>query len=166
MSFIKKNFEELYTLLNSNQEMKVEDIMQQALSLMVSKQRDKNHRESLDGLWIFCYYHKEWELVSQVEFGSKASSATGYNSMCKVGVNAWTKQQRDFKTNKANLLEEMIAGKLEASDLSERIEDLEIIKDSIIPLIEYHEVMAHEINDELLEEARLKAEAEKEAKEA
>jgi len=150
MSFIKKNFEEIHALLSSNKDKVIEDIMPQLLALMVSKQRDKNHHETDDGLEIFCYYHKEWELVSQVEFGSKASSATGYNSMCKVGVNAWTKQQRDFKSSKANLLEEMIAGDLEASDLSERIEEREIIKDSILPLIEYHEVIATIENDELL----------------
>ena len=147
MSSVKKNFEEIYALLRANGNLKVKDLMPELLELMSSKQRDKNHKTDEHGLWIFCYYHKEWELTSQVEYGAKAGSATGFNSMCKVGVNTWTRQQREFKTDKANLLEEMIVGNLEASDLHSRVEELETIKKAVTPLIEYHEALATIEND-------------------
>jgi len=143
MSVLKVNFESIYSVLEANQDKKVKDIMNLLIPLMVSKQRDSNSRTNDDGeLEIFCYYHKEWELTTQVEYGAKSGSKTGLNSMCKVGVNAWTKQQRDFKTNKAELLQKVIDEDLSVEDLKDEILKLEDIKDSVIPLIDYHHDLA------------------------
>lgn len=158
MSTIKKNFTMIHSILLNNQDKKVSDIMDLLTSEMESKVRDKNHFEDEHGFWIFCYYHKEWELVSQVEYGSKASSTTGYNTMCKVGVNCWTKQQRDFKTNKSNLLERVMLdaddeNHLDPTMLREEIAKLEVAKDKIVPLSEFYYDEANEINDDMIEEA-------------
>lgn len=147
---IKKNFVEIYNLLNANQDSKVEDIMDDLLELMVAQQRDKNHRQTEAGLEVFCYYHKEWELVKNVEYGSKVNTATGLNSMCKVGVNQWTKQQRDCKEAQAGLLEKVMSGEIEVADLQEHKDALEEKRLEILPLIEFHEVEAHKVNDELV----------------
>ena len=140
---IKKPFTEIYNVLMANGDKKVEEVLPLLMSMMESKQRDKNHRISADGiLEIFCYYHKEWERVDQVEYGSKANSTTGYNTMCKIGVNNWTKQQRDFKEAKANMIDQVNEGIIDMADVSDHLEKLEAMKDKIIPLEETHEEAA------------------------
>lgn len=139
MSNIKKGFVEIHELLMANKDLKVKDIMDQLVGLMESQQRDKNHYTDENGdLYIFCYYHKEWELVGQVEYGSKKSTATGYNSMCKIGTNQWTKQQRDFKQSRGELLDKVASGDLEIEDLKDAMSQLDEIKDSIVTLFDHH----------------------------
>jgi hypothetical protein len=137
MNTIKKGFVEIHALLVANENKKVSSIMDQLLELMESQQRDKNHYEDEHGLWVFCYYHKEWELTSQVEYGKKANTATGLNSMCKVGTNQWTKQQREFKKAKADLLNQVANGELAITDINDKIAELEAEKDRIVSLFDY-----------------------------
>ena len=138
MTTIKKVYSEVFEILNSNQNKKVKDIMTDLLEVMQSQQRDKNHYEDEHGLWIFCYYHKDWELTSQVEYGRKANTATGLNSMCKVGTNAWTKQQREFKKFKSELLDKVAAGGISTDQIESEIQRLEEEKSKIVPLLESH----------------------------
>lgn len=135
---IKKPFVEIHSILVKNEGKKVKDLMDQLLEIMTSQQRDKNHYEDEHGLWIFCYYHKEWELTSQVEYGSKVNTATGLNTMCKVGVNQWTKQQRDYKNAKADLLNQVAEGLLAPDEINAKLDELEDERKSIKPLIESH----------------------------
>lgn len=135
MSTIKKNFVEIHDILVSNKDKKVGDIIEQLMPIFESKQRDKNHRTNENGqLEVFCYYHKQWENTEEVEYGKKANTATGLNSMCKIGTNQWTKQQREFKKAKAELLDKVLAGEIDSSDLNEAIQALEEEKDKIVPL--------------------------------
>jgi hypothetical protein len=145
MSNIKKGFTEVYQILIDNQNKKVSTVMDQLVEIMISKQRDKNHFVDDHGLWIFCYYHKVWELTDQVEYGKKVNTATGLNSMCKVGTNQWTKQQREFKNDRSNLLELVRDGKLAITDIDTKTEELDEIRTSIIPLSEFHHELA--LND-------------------
>ena len=132
---IKKNFQEIYDVLNNNGDKKVKDLLPELISMMESKQRDSNHRTNENGkLEIFCYYHKQWEVVGEVEYGTKTNSVTGYNTMCKIGVNNWTKQQRDHKKAKADLLNKIADGELDIADLNDELERLEEEKSKIIPL--------------------------------
>lgn len=148
---IKKGFVEVYNVLVSNEDKKVSEILDELMPIFESKQRDKNHFEDDYGLWVFCYYHKEWELTSQVEYGKKANTATGLNSMCKVGTNQWTKQQREFKSDRAKLLDQVASGELAIEDINDKIEELEEIRVSIKPLSEHH-------FEEALEDPRQKEE--------
>lgn len=132
---IKKPFVEIHKILVDNSDKNVSEIMSLLVPLMEAQVRDKNHKIDEDGnLWIFCYYHKEWELVGEVEYGSKKNTATGYNTMCKIGVNQWTKQQREFKKAKAELLDAVMNGDVDPSELNDKIAELEEEKDKIIPL--------------------------------
>ncbi len=139
---IKKGFVEVHNILVANENKKVSDIMDQLIHIMESKQRDKNHFEDDHGLWIFCYYHKEWELTSQVEYGKKVNTSTGLNSMCKVGTNQWTKQQREFKKSKAELLTLVASGELAIENINSEVEELEVDKDRIVTLLEHHHIEA------------------------
>jgi len=138
MTTIKKGYIEVYEILIANKDKKIKSILDQLIPIFESKQRDKNHFEDDDGLHVFCYYHKVWELTSQVEYGKKVNTATGLNSMCKVGTNQWTKQQREFKRDKAELLTLVANGELAIENINSKIEELEEVKDSIVPLFEHH----------------------------
>lgn len=138
MTTIKKIYQEVHAILSANENKKVKDILHLLEPIMEAQQRDKNHFEDQHGLWIFCYYHKEWELTSQVEYGKKANTATGLNSMCKVGTNQWTKQQREFKKFKSELLDKVASGEISADQIEGEIEKLEEDKNRIVPLWESH----------------------------
>ena len=104
---IKKGHVEVVDFLTKHKNMKVEDILQQVLEMCESKKKDstirKNDKNQITH--VFCYYHKIWEDITECEYGSKSSSHSGLNTMCKLGVNRWTKQQSEFKKNKSSLLD-------------------------------------------------------------
>ena len=134
MQNIKKPYQEIVELLQANQDKKVSSVLDAIIEIALSKKKDSTIRYAEDGTTvthIFCWYHKEWESVDL--FGDKASSHSGKNTMCKQGVNCWTKQQRDFKKSKADLLELLQSGDLKVEDLQSEIEKLEKIKDRIEP---------------------------------
>lgn len=133
---IKKVFNELNQLLSSNQDVLVKDLMPKLLELMSAKTSSNgpaSYRDS-DGkvVAIYCYYHKVWELVEDHEYGAKAGTNTGLNTMCKVGVNAWTKQQREFKKAQSELLTKLASGELAIEQLSEAQVELETKKNAIV----------------------------------
>lgn len=68
---------------------------------------------------IFCYYHKQWELLSKVEYGSKVSSSHGYNTMCKIGVREWTRQQKELKLLGNEVLSQLESGSLTIEQVSD-----------------------------------------------
>ena len=119
------------------------------MPIFESKQRDKNHRVNENGqLEVFCYYHKEWENTEEVEYGSKAHTATGLNTMCKIGTNQWTKQQRDYKKAKSDLLNKVADGEVKASELPDLIQELEVTKDSILTLEEHFRILEEQEAEE------------------
>ena len=136
---INKNFVALYALLEENQEMKVADLLAQCEELMQVEVTDKTFRTNEAGnLEIFCWYHKVWEDTSEIEYGSKKSNkSTGLNTFCKVGVNCWTKQQRDFKTDSAQILIDVSKGELAPEMIAEKLKDLGVARDMIEPREDY-----------------------------
>ena len=116
---IKKQFVELISFLEANEGKKVSTIMDEIYSMVESKKRASTSIKDADGnvIAIYCYYHKQWEVVAEVEYGSKASSATGLDTMCKVGVSKWTKAQRDAKKANSDLLTKVASGEIEPSDI-------------------------------------------------
>jgi len=132
---IKKQFEEIVALLEANKGKKVSTILPEILEMTKAKQQAKNFEVDEEGnvTRVFCYYHKVWEDVSKCEYGAKKSSASGLNSMCKVGYNQWSKQQRDFKKAKDALLQQVADGEVEASELNVMLDNLEAERVSIVP---------------------------------
>ena len=47
-----------------------------------------------------------------VEFGTKASSTTGLNTMCKEGVRAWTRMNKARKELDSRILDMLMSGEL------------------------------------------------------
>ena len=127
MSNIKKQFQEIYAILEANKSKKVSTIFDQLEELMKAKTQQKTFitNENNEVVAIYCYYHKKWELVSNVEYGQKASTASGLNTMCKEGVREWTKAKKDLAKGKEALMNAMLNGDLEQSDLANQLAILE-----------------------------------------
>jgi hypothetical protein len=141
---IKKGYTELYAVLLANADKKVKSVMDLLIPIMESQVRDKAHYyDDDDRLVVFCYYHKQFEHVDQVPYGKKANTVTGLNTMCKVGTNQWTKQQREFTKSADTILDQVEAGTLAYEDIpAKRAEYLEA-KKRIIPLEVHHWNEAH-----------------------
>lgn len=135
MSNVKKAFQPLVDLLTNNSDKVVEDLMPEIYKLVLSTQMTSTCRRDDEGnvTHIFCYYHKKWEDISEVEYGTKASSTTGLNTMCKEGLAHWNKQNRDYKKNKSLILDRIVEGTLSPSEVESELEKLEIEKVKIVP---------------------------------
>ena len=129
---IKKDYQLIVEFLEANQNKKVATILEQ-LREMCSQSNTVTFKKDADGnvTEVFCYYHKRWELVSEHEYGKKASNkATGLNTMCKVGYNQWTKQQSVAKKAKEQLLSRVAAG--EELDINVELELIEAQRQLIV----------------------------------
>ncbi len=161
---IKKDFTELYAILEANKNRKVSSILPELLELMTKKNNASGSSNTFvkddDGntIAVFCYYHKRWECVSECDYGSKKSTATGLNTMCKEGVSRWTKQQRAKKQAEAGLLGKLSSGELTVEDLPAAQADIEAASKEVIPREDGHgycdvnealEVYANQLNEEL-----------------
>lgn len=133
----KKSFVEIVTLLQNNLDKKVEDILDDVLKLTVSKKTQSVLRYDDDQnlTHIFCWYHKEWEDVSKIEYGKKASTETGLNTFCKVGVNQWTRQQAASKKSQEELLMNVAEGKVQAKDVIKVMAEIEVERLKIYPYV-------------------------------
>lgn len=130
---IKKPYVEIVEFLKTNENKKVSSIIGEILLMCESKKQDstviRDANEQV--VAIYCWYHKQWEIVKDVPYGSKANSTSGYNTMCKVGVSKWTKSQRDAKTALANLLTQVGKGEIEPSDIVKLQQDIEAERNAI-----------------------------------
>ena len=139
---IKKTFIAIIAFLEANVDATVSDILDGAKQLASAKTRSTGTGAAAtsirneDGVvtHVFCYYHKQWEPVKEVPYGAKASSNTKLNSMCKEGVTAWTKQQKTAKNAKAQLLDDVEAGTLQASDITTKREEIDTTAKEINPI--------------------------------
>lgn len=126
MTVIKKAYAEIVDFLEANRNVKVDKIIDQVIALASAKTtRSEGNTFIKDAngetVAIFDYYFKRWmPLVGdkKVEFGTKIKTATGFNSMCKEGVSAWTKQQRVAKNANADLLKKVSSGEIAPSDIA------------------------------------------------
>jgi len=129
----KKQFVEIVTFLKSNKSKKVSEILAKVEELTCAKKSQSNvlYDDKKNVIAIFCYYHKQWELVANVDYGIKQSSASGFNTMCKIGTNAWTKQQAIAKKSKEDLLTRVAQGEVVANDIQHLLENIEATRTKI-----------------------------------
>jgi len=131
---IKKDFQELIAFLEANEKKSVKTILEQVRELCSAKAQT-TFKKDADGnvTHVFCYYHKVWEEVTADNYGKKASNkATGLNTMCKVGLNQWTKQQREAKKAKDALLAKVASGEIPAEQLTAELEAIEAARKVIV----------------------------------
>lgn len=141
---VKKQFEELYAFLEANKNRKVSTIMPELSEMMSRKSAGGANGKTFYKVdeavvIVFCYYHKKWELVNIAEYGKKVSNqATGLNTMCKEGANAWSKQQRDKKKAGEQILTKVAAGELEPTEIAAEQERIAEESKVIVPRSDEH----------------------------
>lgn len=140
---IKKDFVAIVELLQANASKKISTVLPQVLELATKKASGgsdigKTFLKNEEGevTHIYCYYHKQWEEVQF--YGAKASTASGYNTMCKEGVSQWTKQQRVAKQKRDELLTKLSNGEIAIDDLADAQEAIEAERTVIVPRSDEH----------------------------
>jgi len=130
---IKKPYVELVEFLQQNENKKVSSILEEILAMCESKKSSSTTIEDSDGnlIAIYCYYHKQWELISEVEYGSKANTKHGLNNMCKNGTSHWYKQQREAKKASTDLLDQVSSGDIAVEDIVTKQAEIEILRNDI-----------------------------------
>jgi len=137
MNNIKAQYKAINALLEANKGKSLTvKLMAELTVLMSSKVVSKSHISDDNGnvVAVFCYYHKKWELVEHIEYGSKASTKSGLNTMCKVGVNQWTKQQKEFKSEQTQILADIVNGDLSSENAKVLLEEANEYKTRVIPI--------------------------------
>lgn len=138
---IKKAYQSIVAFLEENSDKKVKSILDQVREMTSAKAgvREGGTTFIKDAtgatVAILDYYFKRWmPLVGEqaVEFGAKKSTATGFNTMSKAGVSAWTKQQRVAKEAEAKLLDDVAAGNVKPGDIPAKQAGIEIIRKAIV----------------------------------
>lgn len=136
MTTIKKDFVSIVEFLEANKSKKVSTILDELKDMCSKKTSDKTFIRDSEGnvVSVYCYYHKQWEDVSEVAYGPKKNTASGLNTMCKQGVSNWTKQQRVAKQRKEALLTKLGTGEITVEQLPAEQELIEEERKVIIPL--------------------------------
>ena len=154
MATIKKAFQPIMSLLAASMGATIdEDFYAKAEALTAAKtgsggsQATSFHKDDEGNVVaIRCSYFGQWFRTDEVEFGLKASAASGYNPMCKAAVSAWTKQQADFKKAKEALLEQVSAGEVAPDEIADHIAELETARTTIAE----HDFAGYDSLEELL----------------
>lgn len=133
---VKKAFQPLIDFLQANADEVISDVMPKILEFTSAKgaggvATTVHRNEEGEITHVRCSYFKAWMPLSHVEFGAKAGSASGLNSMCKEGVSFWTKQQRDFRKAKEALLDQVSAGDIAPDQIQAELESLEVARTMI-----------------------------------
>lgn len=162
---IKKAYVELIAFLEANSNKKVSTILAEAKEMCEAKNSSMSDTgttflkdEDGEVTAIFCYYFKKWMPLCDVEFGAKKNTASGYNTMCKSGVSAWTKQQRVAKKAGEELLTKVGSGEIAVEDIKAEQAKIEETRKAIIDCEEINfdtseevlKYLAEEINEEAL----------------
>lgn len=142
MATIKKAYQPIMTILAANiGETLTQELYDEVEALTAAKQGGGGgaattfHRNDAgDVVAVRCFYHGLWMSPQVEEFGKKASSASGLNSMCKAGVSKWTKQQSQFKKAKEELLEQVAAGEVAPAEINDRLAELDEARQAVEPL--------------------------------
>ena len=125
---IRKQFVPLMEFLEGNRGQKVSDLLPQITQICSAKSNRSGEKVALfigEGekrkpVAILCWAFKRWmPLVGDnaVEFGSKANTATGLNTMCKEGTSWWTKNNREKKEAEADILKQVKAETLKPNQI-------------------------------------------------
>lgn len=125
---IKKVFAPIVELLQAaveaNSKVKVSDVLNDVVALCAGKTGGSSTTTTSirndDGVVVAikCYYHQTWMDPRVVEFGAKATSATGLNNMCKDGVSKWSRQQATAKKAELELLSRLQNRELSIDDIA------------------------------------------------
>jgi hypothetical protein len=144
---IKKAFQAIVDFLENNLEATVTDIIGSVRDLAKSnpgggggtRAAPSVLRDELGGVVaILCSYHKRWELVSECDYGVKASSGTGLNVMCKEGGAHQSKQATEARKATAAIVADIQSGAIAVSDIPTVQVAIEAARVAIVPREDSH----------------------------
>lgn len=139
---IKKAYRDIVELLENNKTETVANILPQVIELASAKSGGSKGAQVYlkdtagNPAAILCYYFKRWmPLVGdlQVEFGKKASTAHGLNTMCKEGMSNWTRQQNEAKKATMDILNRVRSGELAPEGIEAEEARIEEGRKAIVP---------------------------------
>lgn len=142
MSNIKKAYQAIIAHLETNSDKRVRDVLPEVIEMASAKQgggggvKSFHKNEAGEVVAAKCGFFGLWFPVigeGAVEFGAKASSASGLNTMCKAGVSAWTKSNSDYKKGRDQLLTDMANPEntdVTADNLADLLQGLEDAKNA------------------------------------
>lgn len=133
MSQVKKAFQPIVDVLEANKDKKVSDILGSILELAKAQvNRTTGEIAVYDKkgkvVGLYDYFLKRWmPLVGPkaVEFGPKAGTSTGYQGMSKLGLSAYTSQQRIAKNAELELLPKVISGEIKPDEIPAKQAEIE-----------------------------------------
>lgn len=140
MANIKKAFQPIVDLLEANKDKKVSTILEDIMALAAAKTGGGGGTTSFhkteDGTVVAlrCAYHKKFFIPSEVEFGAKASSTSGFAAMSKDGTAKWNAQYKAAKEAEAGLLERVSSGDLPVADIPVEQERIAQERAEIVPI--------------------------------
>lgn len=144
MSKVKKVFEPIIALLvaavEANAKVRVSDVLEEVKELAKArvgeggggKATTFHKNEAGEVVGIRCWYFQKWFDPRVTEVGKKANTPSGFNSMCKAGVNAWTKQEREYKAAKDGLLTQVAAGEVAQDQIGAKLQEFETARGVIV----------------------------------
>lgn len=116
----KKSYSNIVDYLEAKKgQLITDDIMQTIYSLTNQKNSQSSKAIYQDDklIAIYCWQHKQFELLDEVEYGLKASSSTGYNTFCKIAVRVWTTKQKMLKAVAVDVLKDVEAKKIDVKEI-------------------------------------------------
>ncbi|UOF80193.1 hypothetical protein [Caudoviricetes sp.] len=142
---IKKVYIAILALLEQavadNAKVRVADVLDQVRELAKARVgeggggRATTFHKNAEGIVVAIrdFYFGKWFDPRVVETGVKANTPSGYNSMCKVGLNQWTKQQRVAKLAREELLKQVASGDVAPDAIGAQLEVIEEARNAVIP---------------------------------
>lgn len=143
---IKKAFRPLFAILEANKNQPISKVLPQLIELAKGGRSGEprvRYDDKDNVVEMYCYYHKQWEKVADVPYGSNKSSSTGLVNMCREGNTAWSAREKKAKlleiARRDQLLTLALAGKLTEVQVeaynADTAKQIQNIKAQITPLV-------------------------------
>lgn len=150
---IKKAFQSVIAFLESNKDARVSKVLDQVKEMCSAKQGGGTTARSFYKVGeavvaARCGFFELWFDPTVVEFGKKAGTASGLNSMCKLGVNEWTSRNNAHKKGREEAFSQFTDNKITAEEFQTKLREIDAAKDAEKTLPEG--VVGYATLDELL----------------
>lgn len=158
---IKKVFQSVIAFLEANKDARVSKVLPEIMEMCSAKQGGGTtarsfYKQGEELVAARCGFFEKWFDPAVVEFGKKAGTASGLNSMCKLGVNEWTARNNAHKKGRDAAFADFTAGKLSADDFQAKLREVDSARDAEKVLPEG--VVGYDTLEELLASKGLKLE--------
>lgn len=133
---IKKIYKDLVAFLETNKDKAIKNVLPEIYNLTRSKicrVEGDSFIKDKDGKLVaaMCFYYQQWmPLVGEnaVEFGVKANTKTGLNTMSKAGLELWLAQQKTATQAGKQIIVDIKTEVLAIKDIGKREDEIELAR--------------------------------------